>query len=69
KAQGEPDAIRIRGLALQETPGLIQLQIVEKWDGRAPLVIGGQGGGDGQGTNLILPLAAPGAALSSPSSR
>lgn len=69
KAQGEADAIRIRGLALQETPGLIQLKIVEKWDGRAPLVIGGQGGGDGQGTNLILPLAAPGAALSSPSTR
>jgi len=55
KAQGEADAIRIRGLALKETPGLIELQIVEKWDGRSPLVIGGTGGGNG-GTNLILPL-------------
>jgi len=55
KAQGEADAIRIRGLALSETPGLIQLQIVEKWDGRAPLVIGG-GGSGGSATNLILPI-------------
>lgn len=56
KAQGEADAIRIRGLALKETPGLIDLQIVEKWDGRSPLVIGG-GGAGGNGTNLILPLS------------
>ncbi len=57
KAQGEADAIRIRGLALKETPGLIDLQIVEKWDGRSPLVIGGGGPGGSSGTNLILPLS------------
>lgn len=57
KAKGEAEAIRIRGQALQDTPGLIQLQIVEKWDGRAPLVVGGSGGGSGDSaTNLILPL-------------
>lgn len=61
KAQGEADAIRIRGLALKETPGLIELQIVEKWDGRSPLVIGGAGGGS-SGTNLILPLSSFGSA-------
>lgn len=60
RAQGEADAIRIRGLALKETPGLIDLQIVEKWDGRSPLVIGG-GGAGGNGTNLILPLSNLGA--------
>lgn len=55
KAKGEAEAIRIRGEALRDTPGLIQLQIVEKWDGRAPLVIGGSGG-ENSGTNIILPL-------------
>ncbi len=57
RAKGEAEAIRIRGEALQDTPGLIQLQIVEKWDGRSPLVIGG-GGDGGSGTNFILPLNA-----------
>jgi prohibitin 2 len=57
KAKGEAEAIRIRGEALRDTPGLIQLQIVEKWDGKAPLVIGG--GGENSGTNFILPLGNP----------
>ncbi len=57
KAKGEAEAIRIRGEALRDTPGLIQLQIVEKWDGRSPLVVGaGAGGGEGAGANFILPL-------------
>jgi prohibitin 2 len=55
RAKGEAEAIRIRGEALRDTPGLIQLQIVEKWDGKAPLVIGGTGG-ESSGTNFILPL-------------
>jgi len=59
KAKGEAEAIRIRGEALRDTPGLIQLQIVEKWDGKAPLVISG---GENSGTNFILPLGAPGIA-------
>ncbi len=61
KAKGEAEAIRIRGEALRDTPGLIQLQIVEKWDGKAPLVIGGSGG-ESTGTNFILPLGTPAAA-------
>jgi prohibitin 2 len=57
KAKGEAEAIRIRGEALRDTPGLIQLQIVEKWDGRSPLVVGGgSANGDGGGMNFILPL-------------
>lgn len=63
RAKGEAEAIRIRGEALRDTPGLIQLQIVEKWDGKAPLVIGG--GGENSGTNFILPLGAPAAAPAS----
>lgn len=61
KAKGEAEAIRIRGEALRDTPGLIQLQIVEKWDGKSPLVIGGSGG-ENSGTNFILPLGTPAAA-------
>jgi prohibitin 2 len=54
KAKGEAEAIRIRSEALRGNPELIQLQIVEKWDGRAPLVISGAGGTGG--ANILLPL-------------
>ena len=52
KAKGEAESIRIRGEALKQTPAFIELQIVEKWDGRAPLYVGGAAGG---GVNLLLP--------------
>ncbi|HXH31572.1 MAG TPA: prohibitin family protein [Bacteriovoracaceae bacterium] len=52
KAKGEAEAIKVRGKALQESPGLVQLQIVEKWNGVSPLVIGS----GGSGANIILPL-------------
>jgi prohibitin 2 len=52
KAKGEAEAIRVRGKALQESPGLVQLQIVEKWNGVSPLVIGA----GGSGANILLPL-------------
>lgn len=42
-AEAEAKAMQVRGEALKENPGLVQLQAIEKWDGRAPntLVIGG----------------------------
>ena len=43
KAKGEAESIRIRGRALKENPTYIDLQIVDKWDGIAPLVIGSGG--------------------------
>ena len=55
RAKGEAEAIRVRAEAIRDNPGLIQLQIVEKWDGKAPLVVGG-GGGQG-GANILLPLS------------
>jgi prohibitin 2 len=54
KAKGDAESIHIRGEALRQTPDFIQLQIVEKWDGKAPLVVGGNTGG---GVNMLLPLA------------
>ncbi len=50
KAKGEAESIRIRGEALKANPSFVDLQIVDKWDGLAPLVIGG-------GDNFVLPLA------------
>jgi prohibitin 2 len=41
KAKGEAESIRIRGEALKEDPSVVDLKIVDKWDGVAPLVIGG----------------------------
>ncbi len=52
RAKGEAESIRIRGEALKLTPAFIELQIVEKWDGKAPLYYGGGAGG----ANMLLPL-------------
>ncbi len=58
EAEAEAKAINIRGEALRKNPDQITLQIVEKWDGRAPLVLGGNVSGEngGNGTNIILPI-------------
>ena len=53
RAKGEAEAIRVRGRAVQDNPGLVQLQIVEKWNGVSPLVVGSGGAG---GANILLPL-------------
>jgi len=52
KAKGDAESIKIRGEALKQTPAFIDLQIVEKWDGKAPLYVGGAAGG---GVNMLLP--------------
>jgi prohibitin 2 len=43
KAKGEAKSIVIRGEALKENPAYVELQIVDRWDGIPPLVIGGGG--------------------------
>lgn len=55
RAKGEAEAIRVRGDALRDNPTLIQLQIVEKWDGKTPLVVGGAAAGE-SGANILLPI-------------
>jgi len=52
KARGEAESIRIRGEALTENPEIIQMNIIEMWNGRTPKVIGGNVGGSG----MLLPL-------------
>ena len=49
QAKGEAESIRIRGQALKDNPAFVDLKIVDKWDGIAPLVIGG-------GDNYVLSL-------------
>ena len=49
QAKGEAESIRIRGQALKENPAVMDLKVVEKWDGNTPLVIGG-------GDNYVLSL-------------
>ena len=44
QAKGEAESIRIRGEALKDDPAMVDLKIVEKWDGIAPLVVGGRDG-------------------------
>ena len=41
KARGEAESIRIRGIALAKTPIFVDLQVVDKWDGITPLIVGG----------------------------
>jgi prohibitin 2 len=50
-ATGQAKAIRIRGEAIKQNPGLVNLQIAEKWNGVSPLVVGA-----GSGSNVLLPL-------------
>ncbi|HTI97367.1 MAG TPA: prohibitin family protein [Dongiaceae bacterium] len=43
KATGEAKSIVIRGEALKENPAYVDLQIVDRWDGIPPQVVGGGG--------------------------
>src|SRR3989454_5482981 len=52
KARGEAESINLRGKALRENPGILELQIVERWDGITPLVVGP----GAAGANMLLPL-------------
>jgi prohibitin 2 len=49
KAKADAESIRIQGEALEKAPKLVDLKMVEKWNGVAPQVIGA-------GSNILLPL-------------
>lgn len=51
-AKGQAEAMRVRGEVLKDNPQFIQLQIVEKWDGKTPLVVGS----GASGVNMLLPM-------------
>ncbi|MCS7090466.1 MAG: prohibitin family protein [Verrucomicrobiota bacterium] len=63
RAEGEAQAIRIRGEALRLNPAFLRLQLVEKWNGRSPLVVPAESGGTGAG--LLLPIGSVSAGTAS----
>ena len=56
-AGGEAEAIKVRGEALRLNPAFLRLEIVERWNGKSPLVVPNSGNGSGAG--LLLPLGEP----------
>jgi prohibitin 2 len=52
KAKADAESIRIQGEALERAPRLVELKMVEKWNGVAPQVVGA-------GSNILLPLGKP----------
>jgi prohibitin 2 len=52
RANAEAQAVKIKGDALKTSPEVIQLEIAQRWDGKAPLSVAvGQGG-----AQILLPL-------------
>lgn len=55
KAETEAKAIKIRGDALRQNPSVIELQLIEKWNGVSPQIVSGSA----QGVSLLLPASTP----------
>jgi prohibitin 2 len=56
-ARGEAEAIKVRGDALRMSPVFLRLKLVERWNGRSPLVVPADQ--NSTGAALLLPLGAP----------
>lgn len=54
-AKGEAEAIRVRGEALRQSPSFLRWKIVERWNGRSPMVIPPPSEHNAAG--LLLPLS------------
>jgi hypothetical protein len=48
----EAEAVTIKGSALKVSPEVIQYEIAQRWDGKAPLAVSTMQGG----SNVLLPL-------------
>ena len=55
RARGEGEAIKVRGEALKLNPAFLRLQIVERWNGKSPMVVPAPASNSGQAA-LLLPL-------------
>lgn len=42
-ANAEAEALKVKGKALRENPGVVELNAIEKWDGKLPTLMGGNG--------------------------
>jgi prohibitin 2 len=56
KATGEAEAIRVRGEALKLNPAFLRWQIVDRWNGKSPLVVPADASNPVAG--LLLPIGA-----------
>jgi hypothetical protein len=54
-AKGEAEAIRVRGEALRQSPSFLRWKIVERWNGRSPMVIPPPS--DHNAAGLLLPIS------------
>ncbi len=52
KAEGEAKAIAIQGDAIRNNPKVLDLEMIKRWNGATPLVVG-----DSKGTSILLPLS------------
>ena len=51
-AQGDAEALKIKGDAIRQNPGVIQLNWIEKWDGALPTYMMGSG----QNMTMMMPV-------------
>ncbi len=54
KAKGDAEAIHVRGDALRSNPAFLRLQMVERWNGKAPLVVPSQP--NNAGASMLMPV-------------
>ncbi|MDR1494012.1 MAG: prohibitin family protein [Planctomycetaceae bacterium] len=54
-ARGEAEAIKVRGEAMQQNPGVAQLEAIKKWDGKSPQTVVLQGS-DASNVPVIFPI-------------
>lgn len=54
RAEAEAKSVSIKGEALKSSPEVIQLEIAQRWDGKAPLSVSV---GHGGGSNVLLPIS------------
>jgi prohibitin 2 len=64
RAKGEAESITVRGQSLRNNPSFIKLQIVQSWNGKSPLVVGGEGG-----ANMLLSIDSLNQRASPPAAR
>ena len=57
KARGEAEGIRVRGEALKLNPMFLRLKIVERWNGKSPMVVPQDA--NSNMTGLLLPVGNP----------
>ena len=57
EAKGEAEAIQIRGDALAKNPAVIDLELINKWDGKAPDTLVTAGGAGASAASIILPIS------------